>query len=89
MSKNKRCVTAISDVEGYLEPSKVQRILDNCYGDKKERDRLLFFILFRTGRRLSEVLPIKPRHIGLGSGNNCFQYIEKKNQQRPKKKESS
>lgn len=72
-------VTAISDVEGYLEPQQIQRILNACAGEKEDRDRLLFLILFRTGRRLSEVLAIKPRNINQDKGTIVFKILKKRN----------
>lgn len=48
----------------YLTPEEVYRIAEAAKsGHKGERDSLLVLLLFQTGLRISEALPITPRHI--------------------------
>jgi len=50
----------MTDKTGYLTPSQVIEIVQQC---ENERDWLLITLLFRTGRRVSEVLDLKPNMI--------------------------
>ena len=51
--------------EAYFEPEQVQTILNYCYDNKDFRSFMLFFILYRTGRRITELLG-KPPYSGDG-----------------------
>jgi len=49
------------DPRGYLDRNEIERILSAC---ERERDRVLFTLLARSGRRVSEVVRcLKPKHI--------------------------
>lgn len=60
---------AMKDLAGYLDYSDIQKLLfriandeesANWKGRGRDNDWLLVFLLSRTGRRISEVLPLKP-----------------------------
>lgn len=54
---------------GYLEPSEVRKIIDmvSQVSRNPDRDRLLLELMWQTGGRVSEVIQLKPEHIGVNS----------------------
>lgn len=52
--------TVVKDITNYFKPAQVERMLKVASTDK---EWLLVYLLWRTGRRVSEVLLLRPRHI--------------------------
>ena len=72
--------TIIKDNSNYLTAEQVDRMLENA---PNEDVWLLILLLFRTGRRVSEVLNLRPMYIDYD--NNLIQFTILK--KRPSKKE--
>jgi len=71
----------MKDLTGYLTMEQINRILQAA----GQRDRLMFQIAFRCGRRISEVLNLKVKHISQDRDSILF-YILKKREPTPKLK---
>lgn len=78
---------AMKDLAGYLEYTDIQRLLQGIASDEeskawrgkgRDQDWLLVFLLSRTGRRISEVLPLKPADIQWGKHLVQFRILKKK-----------
>jgi len=65
----------MKDLGGYIRDEELKRFID-CI--EPLRDRLIFNLLYRTGRRVGEVLKLKVRDIDFES-NKIIWTIEKKN----------
>lgn len=65
----------MSDLGGYIDIEKVDLILSKA---KSRRDFLLFLLLFRCGRRVSEILPLKVNDIDFEQGVILFKILKKK-----------
>lgn len=66
-------VPIMKDLRGYFTSDQIERMIDRCDTD---RDKLLIFILARTGRRVSEIIgqrPYKYRYFN----NKTKQWVEK------------
>jgi len=50
----------MANKEAYFTPSQIQKIINYYYNQKEFKKFLLFLLLFRTGRRISEVLGKPP-----------------------------
>jgi integrase len=50
----------MANKEAYFNPAQVQQIIDYFYNRKQWKKFLLFLVLFRTGRRISEILGKPP-----------------------------
>lgn len=57
---NTKSKTPIGDPGGYLSVEEVKKVMNYC---ENERDRMLIYLLFATGRRISELLQLKPKNI--------------------------
>jgi len=68
--------TPIKDLENWLTPE-LSRMLLSQAALKNKRDWLLMFCLLRTGRRISELLMLRPSHLNVNE-NMILWYIEKK-----------
>ena len=65
----------MQDIEAYLEPEQIQALLK--YADT-DRDWLLLFMLWRTGRRISELLEVKVKDISFQRETIKFNILKKK-----------
>jgi len=65
----------MTDLRGYLKPEQVERILSAC---KHRRDRLMFQLMYRCGRRVSEVLDLVPEDIMFDEGKIIFNIKKKR-----------
>ena len=65
----------MKDLSGYLTLNQVNRILGSA---KSIRDRLLFQLIFRCGRRVSEVLNLKVMHINKDRDSIMFYILKKR-----------
>lgn len=65
----------MSDLEGYLTPQQIKRVLDNTH---IERDRMLILFGWRSGRRISEILNVKKRDINFDRGVIKFRILKKR-----------
>jgi integrase len=65
----------MNDIEGYFTPEQIDRIIDCA---KNYRDKLLIMFCFHTGRRISEVLQVKKKHIDFDKGLILFYILKKK-----------
>lgn len=60
----------MTNLKGYFTPEQVEAIINSC---ENTRDKVLFLLLSRTGRRVSEVVrSLKPKHIHLEEG--CIEW---------------
>jgi len=64
------------DIEGYLPQEHITRLIKAA---TNPRDAFLFFVLARTGRRISEVLPLRKRDIDFENGIVTFTILKKRN----------
>lgn len=63
------------DLGGYLSMDKIDRVLSYS---KTARDYILFLLMFRCGRRISEVLPLKAGDINFDDGIILFHILKKR-----------
>jgi integrase len=63
------------DLGGYLTMEQVNKILENCQFD---RDYVLFLIMFRCGRRITEVLNLQAKNINFDEGVILFNILKKR-----------
>ena len=63
------------DLGGYIDMEKIDDILSHS---KNARDALLFLLMFRCGRRISEVLPLKAGDIDFKGGVILFSILKKR-----------
>lgn len=68
--------SVMRDVSGYLDKAQVQKILEQC---RLTRNYILIYLLWKTGRRISELLPLKVKDIDLEGGTIKFKILKKKN----------
>jgi len=69
-----RTYDVMKDLSGYFKPGEREMIYYNC---KSERDKLIIRLLWKSGRRVSEILRIKIKEINFKDNNILFN-IEKK-----------
>lgn len=67
--------TALKDLEGYFTQQQVAKMIDAA---ETTRDRMLILLLWRTGRRISEVLLLKKKHIDFYKDLIKFRILKKK-----------
>lgn len=67
--------SAIKDLEGYFTPTQVRVIINSA---DTPRNKMLMLMLWRTGRRISEVLPLKKKHIDFYKGLIKFRILKKR-----------
>lgn len=73
--KKKRNSEIMSDLGGYISMDDIDKILENT---KYERDYMLFFVMFRCGRRISEMLNLKVNDINFEKGTILFNILKKR-----------
>ena len=78
MSYEKNQAPVMKDLAGYIKPDQIQRTLDKA-ALTSTRNWMLIYILWRTGRRISEVLKLKRKHINYDDELILFSILKKKN----------
>lgn len=74
----------MSDLQGFFQPGQREAIYNNC---DTPRQKLIVRMLWKTGRRIGEILRIKVNEIDF-ENNNILWHIEKKKRNYPKWKPS-
>lgn len=64
----------MSDIQGFFRPGERERIYDMA---KNPRDKLLIRLLWKTGRRISEILQLKIEHIDFENRNIMWNIAKK------------
>jgi integrase len=65
----------MSDLQGYISKEQYDLLFDNCIGLK---NRLLIIMLFHSGRRISELIQLKPKDINFNDGLIAWNILKKK-----------
>ena len=70
----------IKDLRGYLKPQEIQTLLQTAQntGQKPDQNYLLIRTLASTGRRISEILPLKPTDIDWENQQIQWNILKKK-----------
>jgi len=69
-----RMFNAMKDPQGYLEPEQIKRIIDSCFDF---RNKVLLMVLARSGRRISEILMLKPKDINYADRTIVWNILKK------------
>ena len=75
-------VTAIRDVQGFFKSGERERMYNTC---NNPRDRILVALLWKTGRRIGEILELKVRDIDFENAEIVWNIEKKKNLKRVRK----
>jgi integrase len=70
----------MKDPDGFFRPGQREAIYNSCRSD---RDRLLIRLLWKTGRRIGEILNLKVRNINFDEAEILW-FIEKKKKEFPR-----
>lgn len=68
----------MQDLQGYVDPQQVVAMIGAA---QNNRDRMLIKFCWRTGRRISEVLEVKKKHIDFHKGLILFHILKKRNKE--------
>jgi len=75
----------MTNLKGYFTQEEIRRILE--YSKKNPRDYILFLLLARTGRRISEIVRVlKPKHIHPEDNSIEWKILKRKKRKKGKKK---
>ena len=72
---NSTHIEVMKDLAGFFKPGEREKIYNNC---KSWRDRVLIRLLWKSGRRITEVLNIKVKDINFQDANILWIIIKKK-----------
>lgn len=75
MGKGFETQNIMSDLEGYLTPIQINRVLANV---QIERNRMLILFGWRSGRRISEILNVRKKDINFDRGVIKFRILKKR-----------
>jgi integrase/recombinase XerD len=68
-------IEVMKDLQGFFKPTERQKIYNSC---ESWRDRVLIRLLWKSGRRISEILQIKVKDINFQDGLILWVIIKKK-----------
>ncbi len=68
-------IEVMKDLSGYFKPGEREKIYNNC---ESWRDRVLIRLLWKSGRRITEILQIKVKDINFQDRNILWVIIKKK-----------
>lgn len=78
-SKRESLSTVMSDLSGFFKDGQREAIYNSC---KNDRDRMIIRLLWKSGRRVSEVLMIKAKDIDFENDNILWNIEKKKREYR-------
>lgn len=68
-------IQPMKDLQGYFKPGQRKKIYNSC---KSYRDRVLIMLLWKTGRRISEILLLKVKDIDFENKSILWNILKKK-----------
>ena len=68
-------IEVMKDIEGFFKPDERRLIYNAC---DSWRDRVLIRLLWKSGRRISEILQVKAKDVDQANGNVLFIILKKK-----------